>query len=351
MSSTLIEMIKKRLTMKLTTTVRYIGAFIAAIISFSSFSHHAAADGLMPGNGIVIQPGQENIDGENFQTIIIIKALEQLGYDVKSVQHTRYPVLHVAIANGDITFMADHWNPLHQSFFNEAGGDDKLSRSGQYISGCAQGYLIDKKTADKYNITNIKQLTDPEIAKLFDADNDGKADLAGCVPGWGCERVIEHQMDSFDLRSTVTHNQGEYSAIIADTITRYKEGGSILYYTWTPYWVSGVLVPGRDVTWLEVPFSAHPNNVNTELKNGKNYGFEANTQMIIANKEFITKNPAAAKLFEVMKLSVNDISAQNLIMKKEGEGGWEAAERHADSWIKANQRTFDAWLNAARSAK
>ena len=156
MSSTLIEMIKKRLTMKSTTTVRYIGAFIAAIISFSSFSHHAAADGLMPGNGIVIQPGQENIDGENFQTIIIIKALEELGYDVKSVQHTRYPVLHVAIANGDITFMADHWNPLHQSFFNEAGGDDKLSRSGQYISGCAQGYLIDKKTADKYNITNIK---------------------------------------------------------------------------------------------------------------------------------------------------------------------------------------------------
>jgi len=52
-----------------------------------------------------------------------------------------------------------------------------------------------------------------------------------------------------------------------------------------------------------------------------------------------------------MELSVNDISAQNLIMKKEGEGGWEAAERHADSWIKANQRTFDAWLNAARSAK
>ena len=77
MSSTLIEMIKKRLTMKSTTTVRYIGAFIAAIISFSSFSHHAAADGLMPGNGIVIQPGQENIDGENFQTIIIIKALEE----------------------------------------------------------------------------------------------------------------------------------------------------------------------------------------------------------------------------------------------------------------------------------
>jgi glycine betaine/proline transport system substrate-binding protein len=52
-----------------------------------------------------------------------------------------------------------------------------------------------------------------------------------------------------------------------------------------------------------------------------------------------------------MKLSVNDISAQNLIMKKEGEGSWEAAERHAESWIKANRRIFDGWLNAARAAK
>ena len=336
--------------MKSIRTTRHIGTLIATIIIMTTAIYNVEAEDLLPGKGVVIQPGQENIDGENFQTIIIIKALKELGYDVKSVQHTRYPVLHVAIANGDITFMADHWNPLHQAFFNEAGGQDKLIRSGKYISGCAQGYLIDKKTADRHNITNINQLVDPEIAKLFDANNDGKADLAGCVPGWGCERVIEHQMDAFDLRSTVSHNQGEYSAIIADTITRYKEGQSILYYTWTPYWVSGVLVPGRDVTWLEVPYSAHPNNVDTKLKNGKNYGFEANTQMIVANKEFISQNPVVAKLFQVMNISVNDVSAQNLKMKEEGQGGWEAAERHSDAWIKANRRTFDVWLNAARAA-
>ena len=60
-----------------------------------------------------------------------------------------------------------------------AGGDDKFYREGQYVSGAAQGYLIDKKTAEKYNITNIGQLTDPKIAKLFDADGDGKAEPYG----------------------------------------------------------------------------------------------------------------------------------------------------------------------------
>lgn len=335
--------------MKLTNFMRN-GLVATALTAGAMIASPALADNMMPGKGVVVQPGQDNIDGENFQTILVMKALGELGYDVKKVQNAKYPAIHISIANGDVTFMADHWNPLHQSFYEKAGGDAKLSRTGAYIPGCAQGYLIDKKTAEKYNITDISQLTDPKLAKLFDANGNGKADLAGCVPGWGCERVIEHQMDAFKLRDTVTHNQGEYSAIIAETIARYKEGKPILYYTWTPYWVSGVLVPGKDVTWLEVPHSAHPNGVDTELPNGKNFGFEINTQMIVANKDFVKKNPAAAKLFEVMTVSVNDVSAQNLKMKQKGEGGWDAAERHADAWIAAHRKTFDGWLEAARAA-
>ncbi|MCG6282912.1 glycine betaine/L-proline ABC transporter substrate-binding protein ProX, partial [Vibrio diabolicus] len=147
---------------------------------------------------------------------------------------------------GDATYLAVNWAPLHEGKYLAAGGDSKFYRKGDYIAGAAQGYLIDKKTADQYHITNIEQLKDPKIAKLFDANDDGKADLTGCNPGWGCESVVEHQMDAFGLRDTVTHNQGNYAAIIADTISRYKKGDSILYYTWTPYWVSGVLVPGKD---------------------------------------------------------------------------------------------------------
>ena len=79
---------------------------------------------------------------------------------------------------------------------------------------------------------------------MFDSNDDGKADLTGCTPGWGCEAVINHQIKAYGLDKTVEHNQGNYAAMIADTITRYKEGKPMLYYTWTPYWVSDVLVTG-----------------------------------------------------------------------------------------------------------
>ena len=327
------------------------GAAIA-VTSSLLISSTAFADDMKPGEGVEVQPLKSSIAEETFQTVLVMKALEELGYDVKDIQEIEYAAGHVAIGNGDATFLADHWNPLHADFYKAAGGDEKIYREGVYSPGALQGYLIDKKTADEYNITNISQLSDPEIAKIFDNNDDGKADLAGCNPGWGCEGVIEHHLDAYDLRDTVAHNQGSYSAIIADTITRYKAGEPILYYTWTPYWVSGVLVPGKDVTWLQVPFSSQPGenkDADTSLPDGTDYGFQVNNQQIIANKAWAEENPAAAKLFAIMELSANDISAQNLRMR-DGEKSAEDIGRHADAWIKANQAKFDGWLEEARKA-
>ena len=310
----------------------------------------SAAD--LPGKGIKVQALKSSLAEETFQTLLVNRALAKLGYDVQPIKEVEYPTAHIAISNGDATFMADHWNPQHADYFKNAGGKDKLSREGVYSDNAAQGYLIDKKTADAYKITNIGQLKDPKIAKLFDTDGDGKADLTGCTPGWGCETMIEHQLDAYKLRGTVSHRQGTYSALMADTITRFKAGQPILYYTWTPYWVSAELRPGKDVVWLEVPFSSLPGEqakMDTRQPSGKNYGFVVNTQHIVANKDFVQKNPAAGKLFEVMKVSVNDINAQNLRMSH-GENQPKDVERHTDSWIKAHQKTCDGWIAQSLAA-
>lgn len=137
---------------------------------------------------------------------------------------------------------------------------------------------------------------------------------------------------------------------MADTIARYRKGDSILYYTWTPYWISGVLVPGKDVVWLEVPFSSLPNsNQDTQLPNGKNYGFPMNSMKIVANKAFAKENPAAAKLFSVMKVNINDVSAENMMMSK-GKNTPADIEAHANGWIKAHQKLFNSWIEQAKAA-
>ena len=321
---------------------------LAVCLSLSTGLARAAG----PGEGVEVIPVQSTVAEETFQTLLVVEALKALDYDVQSIREVDYNVGYTSIANGDATFLAVNWNPLHKDKYIKAGGDEAFYRQNHYITGAAQGYLIDKKTAQKHGIDNIADLKDPELARLFDTNGDGKADLSGCNPGWGCEAVIEHHLDAYGLRDTVTHKQGKYSAIIADTIARYRNGQPILYYTWTPYWVSGVLVPGEDVVWLEVPFSALPGareDVDTTLPNGKNYGFQMNTMDIVANREFAENNPAAAKLFAIMRLPINDVSAQNMRMQQ-GENSQKDIRRHVKGWIKAHQETFDSWIRQARAA-
>ena len=336
--------------MKKRSSLQRILGTTAVAIALAAPGLGLAAD--QPGKGVKVQPIKSSIAEETFQTMLVMQALTDLGFDVQPIKEIEYASGHVALGNGDATFMADHWNPLHEDFYLKSGGDAKLYREGIYSPGALQGYLIDKATADKYGIKNIAQFKDPAIAKLFDANGDGMADLAGCNPGWGCEKVIEHQLDAFGLRKTIKHNQGSYAAIIADTITRHKQGKPIFYYTWTPYWVSGVMVPGKDVIWLQVPFSSLPGvrkNADTKLPDGSNYGFQANNQQIVANRAWTDANPAAAKLFAIMKLPSNDVSAENMAMRN-GENKPADIQRHVTGWIKGHQETYDGWLAAARQA-
>jgi len=184
----------------------------AALTTLASATTFAAD---LPGKGVTVTPIQSTISEETFQTLLVSKALEKLGYDVQPIREVDYNVGYTTIAAGDATFTAVNWSPLHDEMYKAAGGDKTFYREGTYVNGAAQGYLIDKKTAEKYHITNIEQLKDPKIAKLFDTNGDGKADLTGCTPGWGCEAALNEQLKAYGLEKTVNHNQGNYSAMHA----------------------------------------------------------------------------------------------------------------------------------------
>lgn len=327
-----------------------IAAGAAAALYAPGMARAEAAKLALPGKGVTVQPVKGTVDEEIFQTELVSRALEKLGYKVLPVKSLENGTQHVAVAQGDATFTATHWMPLHRSFYESNGGDKAFYRAGVYSRNAVQGYLIDKATADKYRITSIMQLKDPQLAALFDTNGDGKADLTGCNPGWGCELAINKHLKALGLEASITHSQGNYQALIADTITRFKNGKPILYYVWTPFWVNTVLRPGKEVSWLEVPnIPGATGDDDTRLPNGKNYGFQLNQQYILANKAWAAQNPAAARLFAVMQLPIEDINAQNMRMRQ-GESSPADVSRHVDSWIKAHQQTFDGWIAEARAA-
>jgi glycine betaine/proline transport system substrate-binding protein len=330
-----------------------LAAVLAVSTSISiSISISPAVEAAQPGKGVTVNPmGVGRPDHQIMYEALFVN-LGKLGYEIGEMQIGTYPIIHLSLGQGDADWTALHWDPLHLAYYDKSGDDDTSQRLGPMYTDAVQGYFVDKKTVDKHGITNIKQMEDPAIRKLFDSDGDGKANLTGCNPGWGRERVIEHHMDAYKMRDTVNHDKGQYFALMADTIARFKEGKPIFYYTWMPNWIIAVLRPGTDVTQLSVPFTALPGELaekDTSLADGSNPGFVANRNYVLANKEWAAKNPAAAKFFELFRFPIDELATAMLRMYKEGKKLAKLKEIAGD-WVKANQAAYDGWVAEAVKA-
>lgn len=320
----------------------------------------ASAGAAEPGEGQTVRPARATWDTGWFHVEIYNRALEELGYEVEDTKTLGNPIFYQAVADGEMDFWVNGWFPQHREYEEHfAGGAEIVG----YVAkgGALQGYMIDKKTADERGIDNLGDLQDPEVAAVFDGDGDGKADLYSCPPDWYCSEIIEHQLEAYDLESTVSPSSAAYNAAMADAMGRVRTGEPIVFYTWTPSWVVGLLKPGEDVVWIEVPFPALPDEqkqfedatmvegVTGCVNDPCEMGWPANDIRAVANTEFLEENPAARKLFEVMRIPLEDIAAQNAKMF-EGEDSEEDLKRHAEEWIEANREQFDAWLEEARAA-
>jgi glycine betaine/proline transport system substrate-binding protein len=78
-------------------------------------------------------------------------------------------------------------------------------------------------------------------------------------------------------------------------------------------------------------------------------GFVVADIQIVANKKFLSANPAAKTFFELFTLPLSDINEQNTRMQN-GEKSQKEIERHVKEWIAKNQGKWNAWLESARKA-
>jgi len=317
----------------------------------AGFTAPSVLSASLPGAGISVTPTGTSTPTTRFQSLVVEIGLQRLGYTVKDYVPADPAIFHMAIASGDATFSAVEWVPLYDDYYAKVGGDTTCVRMGSLINDCIFGYSIDKATADKYQITNLKQFKDPKIAKLFNVNGmDQKASLVAGNPGWGAAKVMQHHMELYGLKDSIQLQFGNYDALMADVLTRMKSNQPVFYYSWLPNWVSSVLKPGRDVTWISVPFPDPANGSNSsKLPDGRDTGFPVYTIKVVGNRAFIEKNPAARKLFEVATIPTADIGAQNLLMQQ-GQNKPADVRRHAQEWIKAHQSQFDDWIAQAIKA-
>ena len=89
---------------------------IALLVIFST----AAWAEKLPGEGIYVQPIRSTLPEEIFQTLIVNKAMQALGYTVKKTETLEYDEAYRTIAAGDASYFAVNWDPLHNRKYKRA---------------------------------------------------------------------------------------------------------------------------------------------------------------------------------------------------------------------------------------
>ena len=342
----------------------------------------SATTDALPGEGVEITMARGNWSSGYFQAAVYRELLGLLGYAVKDPADKELApnLAFLAMAERDVDFWANTWDPLHDNWLANELPDgslvgDHVSKVGQMMAGGAlQGFLITKSFAEEYGIATLDDLeNNPDAIAAYDsADSnagDGVADVLGCEESWTCDDTID-LMFAFSGFENIDQVKAGYDAMFAEARAKVDREEPVVIFTWTPTAYLAHLRPGDNVVWLGVEKVLDDSNP-LGLEGGEELdqrpgvagfsadlcpsaaslgecrvGFKVADIVVAANNDFLAENPSAAKLFEIVTLNVVDVTLNILAQEEDEADPIELARQ----WISDNQAQVDAWLEEARAA-
>lgn len=135
-------------------------------------------------------------------TDIMAKVLtNELGVQVNLVPGTN-PVIFEAMDTGDLDVHPDVWLPNQKNLvqtYVEERGSVALSQAPY---GGGRGLCVTQQTVEKTGIKDIYDLTDPDIARQFDTNGDGKGEIWVGAAGWASTTIEKVRMHSYGIAET-----------------------------------------------------------------------------------------------------------------------------------------------------
>lgn len=325
--------------------------------STESYMREYVGSEAKPGAGVRVVAARSNVQRGYFAAAVVAELLRELGYEVTQPEANEMgpAVFYPAVARGVVDYWASGWFPFHDANLAAALPrhgiiGDQVSPVGTLVpNGVLMGFFINKSIAEKYGITSMKAFKRAEIAAIFDRDGDGKAGLLGCSKSSACASYVRERIEAHGWRVELL--QADYSTLFKYVRSRIREGRPVLYWALAPSDMTAELVPGRDVRWLEAPSPPGTDTTAPHVPGCADApcetGFVANSIRIVANEAFLRENPAARRLFELIRIPRQAIYKQKRrLYRDEHTTSTEAAEQ----WIQAHRAKVERWLKAARTA-
>ena len=336
---------------------------------------------MLPGEGVSLTMARANWSTGYFQAELMRQMMQMLGFEVSDPAELELgpSLAYLAMAQGEADFWVNSWYPGHNSWLAAELPDGSLvgehvRRVGELmIAGGLQGYLITKSFAEEYGINTLDDLNNnPDAIAAYDAQDvnpgNGIADIYGCPESWTCDDIIQSQI-AHSGWANIEQVLAGYDAMFAEATAKADAGEPMVAYTWTPSSYITALRPGDNVVWVgvESPIDdsnplGRPGGEEWDQRPGTaaigadscpsaaddgvcEIGWVAADVIASARHDMLANHPAAAKLLEIVKLNVVDVSLQ-IVRQDAGED----VGALVTEWIAANQDQVDAWIAEALAA-
>ncbi|WP_136661509.1 glycine betaine ABC transporter substrate-binding protein [Nitratireductor sp. XY-223] len=269
---------------------------------------------------------------------------DNLGLDVE-LQNGTNPIIFEAMDSGAMQVHPEVWLP------NQVNLNDKFVREKKSVRMNPNGVVSDqaicvsKATQERTGITELSELTDPDMAALFDTDGDGKGEMWVGGAGWASTNIEKIRAKSYGYDETMKLKEMDEALAIAEVDNAIAQDENIVFYCYTPHHMFAlydlvilrepehdpakwkIVQPTDDPEWLEksdAPVAWSPAYLHIHYA--------------AALEE---ANPEAAAILSKVKLDTDIVSDMTyaLVVKKMDP------EEFARKWVSDNADLVDSWLN------
>jgi len=268
---------------------------------------------------------------------------DNLGVDVE-LQNGTNPVVFEAMDSGAMHVHPEVWLPNQANLEAKYVNDKKSVRQNPNGVAGDQAMCVTKNTAARTGIKDLAELSNPDMAKNFDTDGDGKGEIWIGAAGWASTNVEKIRAKSYGYAETMKLKEMDETLALAEVDNAVAQDKNIVFFCYTPHhmfalhelvilkepayeeskWV--VKQPTDDPNWLDN--SSAPVAWNT-------------AQLKIHYAASLEKsNPEVAKLLSQVKLDTATVSKMTFALVVEKQDPADFAKK----WVADNGATVDSWL-------
>ena len=316
------------------TLRRYVASFVAGAALTVATSVSAA-------DVVIGVPNWSSVKATGHVLKVVIE--DKLGLDVE-VRSGATEAIYEAMDSGAMHVHPEMWLPNQAHLYDKFVKERKTLRLNPNPVSSNQAMCVTRATARRTGIVRLADLADPDMAKNFDTDGDGKGEVWIGEPGWFAANVEMIRAKSYGYDRTMQLKKMAETSAMAELAAAVAQDRNIVTHCYTPTHVFtqydlvvleepaydaskwNVLHPNQDPQWLEK--SAAPTAWDTAYLH------------ICYASRLESLHPAAAKLLSKVKLNADTVSGMIYALVVEKQDPAEFARK----WVAENAALVESWL-------